>query len=317
MATATMARSDIKDKQGNVTNHAYGLMQLTPETAAKYGLSEKDGSIYDVNKNVAAGSAELARLRKKYNGDMTKVLAEYNTGIDASNGIGGFHQDVKDYATKVINGYYTRVGKQPPGVPIPLAKPSPAIPKIAPGGAPAAAQAKPTPETVAGPPPRGLLVPGNIDLNARIPVKNDDGSISTEFSMSFRTRGGREVLVPSIYDGKFLTPDGKKPQEGTRDKDGRYHFTTIRPGAVPARGNAMQAPHINLRLFARGLLKHVSTRIYFAEEPLNRNDPVLASIEEPARQQTLIASARREGARMVYRFDIRLQGKDETVFFDV
>lgn len=101
------------------------------------------------------------------------------------------------------------------------------------------------------------------------------------------------------------------------DRDGRYHFTTIRPGAVPGRGNAMQAPHINLRIFARGLLKHISTRIYFAEEPLNRNDPVLNAIESPTRQRTLIASAQREGTGIVYQLDIRLQGKDETVFFDI
>jgi len=102
------------------------------------------------------------------------------------------------------------------------------------------------------------------------------------------------------------------------DKEGHRHFTTIKPGAVPGRGNTMQAPHINLRVFARGLLKHVSTRLYFAEEPLNKTDPVLSSIEDAARQQTLIAvAARQEGASMVYRLDIRLQGKDETVFFDV
>ena len=102
------------------------------------------------------------------------------------------------------------------------------------------------------------------------------------------------------------------------DKEGHWHFTTIKPGAVPGRGNTMQAPHINLRVFARGLLKHVSTRLYFAEEPLNKTDPVLSSIEDAARQQTLIAvAARQEGASMVYRLDIRLQGKDETVFFDV
>jgi protocatechuate 3,4-dioxygenase, alpha subunit len=101
------------------------------------------------------------------------------------------------------------------------------------------------------------------------------------------------------------------------DKEGHYHFTTIRPGAVPGRGNAMQAPHINLRVFARGLLKHVTTRLYFAGEPMNRNDPVLSSIEGPARQQTLIAAASKAGAGTIYRLDIRLQGKDETVFFDI
>lgn len=102
------------------------------------------------------------------------------------------------------------------------------------------------------------------------------------------------------------------------DKDGHYHFLTIRPGALPGRGNTLQAPHIGVRIFARGLLKHVMTRLYFPEEALNKTDPVLGSIEDAARRQTLIGAAKgAEGATKVYRFDIVLQGKGETVFFDV
>jgi protocatechuate 3,4-dioxygenase, alpha subunit len=117
---------------------------------------------------------------------------------------------------------------------------------------------------------------------------------------------------------KPIDPDFRGFVRCATDEEGRWHFTTIKPGAVPGRGNAMQAPHINLRVFARGLLKHVSTRLYFAKEPLNKTDPILSSIEGAARQQTLIAvAARQEGAGTVYRLDIRLQGKDETVFFDI
>jgi protocatechuate 3,4-dioxygenase, alpha subunit len=102
------------------------------------------------------------------------------------------------------------------------------------------------------------------------------------------------------------------------DAAGRYHFTTIRPGAVPGRGNSLQAPHINLRVFARGLLKHVTTRVYFPAEPLNRNDPVLALVEDPARQKTLMGNeGGRDGTAKVYRFDVVLQGQNETVFFDI
>lgn len=57
--------------------------------------------------------------------------------------------------------------------------------------------------------------PGNIDLRNRPVVKNDDGTTSTEYSTSMRDTDGREVLVPTIVDGKFLTPDGKKPPEGS------------------------------------------------------------------------------------------------------
>lgn len=103
------------------------------------------------------------------------------------------------------------------------------------------------------------------------------------------------------------------------DKTGAYRFTTIRPGPVPGRGNAMQAPHINVTIFARGLLKRLATRIYFADEPANIADPVLGTIEDSALRRTLLAEplAANSGSLTTYRFDIVLQGKDETVFFDV
>jgi len=117
---------------------------------------------------------------------------------------------------------------------------------------------------------------------------------------------------------KPLDPNFRGFGRCSTDKDGRYHFTTIRPGPVPGRGNSLQAPHINVRVFARGLLKHVSTRMYFPGEALNKADPVLHSIEDPARQQTLVSQpANSGGTEGVYRFDIVLQGKNETVFLDI
>jgi protocatechuate 3,4-dioxygenase, alpha subunit len=100
------------------------------------------------------------------------------------------------------------------------------------------------------------------------------------------------------------------------DADGRYRFTTIRPGPVPGRGNALQAPHIEVTVFARGLLNRVVTRAYFEGEGLNEADPLLSSIEDPAVRRTLIAK-RADGQGAVYRFDIVLQGDGETAFFEV
>ena len=99
-------------------------------------------------------------------------------------------------------------------------------------------------------------------------------------------------------------------------KDGGfYHFKTIRPGAVPWRGEGEQAPHVNVRVFSRGMLIHAVTRLYFPESPANDSDPVLGSIE-PERRGTLIA-ARVESADLpTYRLDIHLQGEGETVFFN-
>ena len=99
--------------------------------------------------------------------------------------------------------------------------------------------------------------------------------------------------------------------------EGIYRFTTIKPGPVPGRGNALQAPHINVTVFARGLLKHLTTRLYFADEAAaNETDPVLNAIDDAAARKTLIAD-KANGAAIGYRFDIVLQGKGETVFFEI
>ena len=98
------------------------------------------------------------------------------------------------------------------------------------------------------------------------------------------------------------------------DADGRYRFRTIRPGPVPGRGNALQAPHIQLQIFARGLLHHLTTRAYFAGEALNAADPLLALVPE-ARRHTLLAQPGAAPGEWV--LDIRLRGGDETVFLDV
>lgn len=103
------------------------------------------------------------------------------------------------------------------------------------------------------------------------------------------------------------------------DAQGRYAFTTIRPGRVPGRGNALQAPHVNVTIFARGLLKQLVTRAYFADQAAaNETDPVLATIEDPVARRTLVAAAgATNGGVTTYRFDIVLQGDGETAFFEV
>ena len=95
------------------------------------------------------------------------------------------------------------------------------------------------------------------------------------------------------------------------DKDGRYSINTVYPGPVAGADGRKQAPHILVVLFARGLLIQVVTRIYFEGEAANKGDPVLALCG--ARGATLVA--RREGGD-TYAWNIRMQGTDETVFFD-
>jgi hypothetical protein len=70
--------------------------------------------------------------------------------------------------------------------------------------------------------PKGMITPGNLDLNGRPIVKNADGSVSSEYSTSFGDDKGREILVPTVVDGKFLTPDGKKPKEGSPEEKAMF-----------------------------------------------------------------------------------------------
>lgn len=98
------------------------------------------------------------------------------------------------------------------------------------------------------------------------------------------------------------------------DAQGTYQILTLKPGRVPAPDGSMQAPHVDVSVFARGLLKRVVTRIYFEDEAAdNGRDLVLSGITDAAARDTLIARRSPDG----YRFDIRLQGDGETVFFQV
>lgn len=102
------------------------------------------------------------------------------------------------------------------------------------------------------------------------------------------------------------------------DEDGRYWFETVKPGPVPAADGSVLAPHVAVTIFARGLLNHLSTRLYFADDPCNDADPVLRLVPIE-RRHTLLAVRRVVAGRPIYRFDIALQGEaeSETVFFDL
>ena len=95
---------------------------------------------------------------------------------------------------------------------------------------------------------------------------------------------------------------------------GSFEFTTTHPSSIRP-DHAMDAPHIDLVVLARGVLNQLVTRIYFPDQPANETDPVLMLVP-PARRATLVGS-QAEGVEPTYRFDIVLQGRDETVFFDV
>jgi protocatechuate 3,4-dioxygenase alpha subunit len=121
--------------------------------------------------------------------------------------------------------------------------------------------------------------------------------------------------------GRYAHPEDKqdKPLDAAfrgygrslTDDNGAFRFNTVKPGRVPGPGGKLQAPHLNVTIFMRGLLKQLQTRMYFPDDPANAEDPILALV--PAeRRSTLIA--RRNGEALEW--NVVLQGKNETVFFD-
>jgi protocatechuate 3,4-dioxygenase, alpha subunit len=126
-------------------------------------------------------------------------------------------------------------------------------------------------------------------------------------------------------DGHYLSAEGAPgepvdPEVGgfgrmPTGEDGSCEFETIKPGRVPGPGNVRQAPHVEMAIFGRGMLKQLFTRIYFADVAANQEDPVLALVPQE-RRHTLMAHPEPSRPGHWY-FDIRLQGEQETVFFDV
>lgn len=128
-------------------------------------------------------------------------------------------------------------------------------------------------------------------------------------------------------EGNYAHPEGGGDVENgfrgwgrviTDFESGEWGFDTIKPGPTQGRNVGQQAPHLNLWLVARGINIGLNTRMYFGDESAaNAKDPVLNLIEWENRRGTLIAERTERDGLPVYRFDIRLQGVDETVFFDV
>ena len=142
--------------------------------------------------------------------------------------------------------------------------------------------------------------------------------------------GGGEPVNDALVEiwqadsqGRYAHPaDGRGSNSGFQgfgrfgtgtDPQNRFLFHTIKPGPV----DGEQAPHISVVIFMRGLLSHAYTRLYFSDEAeRNARDPVLQAVPEE-RRHTLIARREETDAATLYHFDIRMQGDEETVFFEV
>ncbi len=124
---------------------------------------------------------------------------------------------------------------------------------------------------------------------------------------------------PADRQDKPIDPTFRGWGRAASDFDnGVFTFETIKPGSVAGRGGRPMAPHVNLWIVARGINIGLNTRMYFSDETAaNANDPVLNLIEWEVRRNTLIGQREDRGGKRVYKFDIYLQGPQETVFFDI
>jgi protocatechuate 3,4-dioxygenase alpha subunit len=199
-----------------------------------------------------------------------------------------------------------------------------------------------TPSQTAGPFVHIGLIPGQAGFEI---FKNNLGTAL----LNADTKGERIRIEGRIFDGtgailrdalveiwqadaqgRFNHPADR--QQGARDesfrgwgrmgtdfKTGLWSFDTIKPGRIAGRcDHEPMAPHISLRIVARGLNFGLATLLYFGDEAkANAEDPVLQGVEPPGRRQTLIARREMRDGLMTYVMDIHLQGENETVFFDV
>ncbi len=174
-----------------------------------------------------------------------------------------------------------------------------------------------------------LMPEAHYVLNLSSPSGTPDGEV---IELTGRVLDGQGAAVPDAMieiwqanaAGRYRSMDDARDDvpldphfvgfgRAATDEDGRYRFRTIMPGRVPGPGNSLQAPHLAVSIFARGLLKRLATRIYFDGAEGNDTDPVLGCV--PAdRRATLIA---RRYAAGVWSLDIVLQGAHETAMFDL
>ena len=173
-------------------------------------------------------------------------------------------------------------------------------------------------------------------FNIGLPGQNQPELVAPDAPAAIRIEGSvsdgeGEPVVDALIEiwqanqaGRYAHPEDRREElpleDGFRgfgrcetDRDGRYAFVTVKPGPVPGHGGRMQAPHISVSVFARGLLKRLATRVYFPDErEANAADPLLVSLD--ARLRATLVAHQEERALV---FDIRLQGEGETAFLDV
>ena len=154
--------------------------------------------------------------------------------------------------------------------------------------------------------------PGAFTLHGYVYDGDDDPVLDALVEIWQADASGVFVERPGIFEPP--DDDGFRGfGRSSTEHDGHYTFTTLKPAGVPTHDGSAQAPHVAMSVFARGMLRRVATRVYFDDEAdANAADPLLCSVDA-SRAATLVARTDDGG----YRFDVRLQGADETMFLDV
>ena len=162
-------------------------------------------------------------------------------------------------------------------------------------------------DRIAGPGVKGerVVIQGRL-------IDGDGVGVSDGLVEIWQANAGGKYAHPEDRQKKTLEKGFRGFGRVPTDAQGRFRFSTVKPGRVPGAAGKLQAPHLSVTVFMRGLLKQLSTRIYFPGDAANAHDSVLKRVPA-ARRVTLIAKRK---ARGVLEWNIVLQGRDETVFFD-
>ena len=158
--------------------------------------------------------------------------------------------------------------------------------------------------------PRGVIGE-RVTIRGRV-IDADGRPVNDAAVEIWQANSQGRYASPEDRQDKPLEPAFRGYGRSLTDEQGGFRFSTVKPGPVPSPGNSLQAPHLNVVIFMRGLLKQLMTRMYFPDDAANAADAVLALVPVE-RRSTLIARKTADGT---LEWNVILQGRDETVFFD-
>ena len=152
-----------------------------------------------------------------------------------------------------------------------------------------------------------------ISIEGRV-LDGDGQPVNDALVEIWQANAAGKYAHPRYKQAKPVEKDFRGFGRSATDDQGAFRFRTIKPGRVPGPGGGLQAPHLAVNLFMRGQLKQLVTRIYFPDDPANAEDAVLALV--PAERRGTLIAKRRVAEPGALQWNVILQGRDETVFFD-